>query len=111
MAIKDKTYLTLIIVPHQSGKTVTLRLPTWAAKTLAVLAVFILLGLALVTTGYVNKVVDVSMLQTLKLENRILRDKVSEFGNSLAGLQVQIDEFVSFDSKVRMMAGLSPIDP
>lgn len=111
MAIKDKTYLTLIIVPHQSGRTVTLRLPTWLAKTLTVLAVFILLGLALVTTGYVNKVVDVSMLQTLKLENRILRDKVSEFGVALAGLQAQINDFVNFDSKVRMMAGLSPIDP
>lgn len=111
MAIKDKTYLTLIIVPHQSGRTVTLRLPTWLAKTLAVFAVFILMGLVLVTTGYVNKVVDVSMLQTLKLENRILRDKVSEFGATLAGLQGQIDDFVNFDSKVRMMAGLSPIDP
>jgi hypothetical protein len=111
MAIKDKTYLTLIIVPHQSGRTVTLRLPTWLAKTLAVFAVFILLGLAGVTTGYVGKFVDVSMLQTLKLENRILREKVSEFGTSLAGLQNQINDFVSFDSKVRMMANLPPIDP
>ncbi len=111
MAIKDKTYLTLIIVPHQSGKTVTLRLPTWLAKTLTVLAVFILMGLAMVTTGYVNKVVDVSLLQTLKFENRILRDKVSEFGTTLAGLQGQINDFVSFDSKVRMMSGLPTIDP
>ena len=111
MAIKDKTYLTLIIVPHQSGRTVTLRLPTWAAKTLAVLAVFIVLGLVGVTTGYVGKFVDASMLQTLKLENRILRDKVSEFGTSLAGLQNQINDFVSFDSKVRMIANLPPIDP
>ncbi|MDP2808304.1 MAG: M23 family metallopeptidase [bacterium] len=111
MAIKDKTYLTLIIVPHQSGRTVTLRLPTWAAKTLAVLAVFLIVGLVGVTTGYVSKVVDVSMLQTLKLENRILRGKVSEFGTTLAGLQGQINDFVSFDSKVRMMSGLVPIDP
>jgi hypothetical protein len=111
MAIKDKTYLTLIIVPHQSGKTVTLRLPTWLAKTMAVFAVFILLGLVGVTTGYVGKFVDASMLQTLKLENRILRDKMSEFGTTLAGLQGQLNDFVNFDSKVRMMTGLSPIDP
>jgi murein DD-endopeptidase MepM/ murein hydrolase activator NlpD len=111
MAIKDKTYLTLIIVPHQSGKTITLRLPTWLAKTMAVFAVFLLLGLGLVTTGYINKFVDVSMLQTLKMENRILKDKLADFGDNLTRLQGQINDFVAFDSKVRMMAGLPAIDP
>ncbi|MBI4727050.1 M23 family metallopeptidase [candidate division TA06 bacterium] len=111
MAIKDKTYLTLIIVPHQSDRTVTLRLPTWLAKTLAACVVFMLLGLVGVTTGYVGKFVDASLLQTLKLENRILRDKISEFGTTLDGLQGQINDFVNFDSKVRMMSGLPPIDP
>jgi murein DD-endopeptidase MepM/ murein hydrolase activator NlpD len=111
MAIKDKTYLTLIIVPHQSGKTITLRLPTWLARTLAVFAVFLLLGLGLVTTGYINKFVDVSMLQTLRLENRILKDKLTEFGRNFSLLQTQINEFVEFDSKVRMMSGLPSIDP
>jgi murein DD-endopeptidase MepM/ murein hydrolase activator NlpD len=75
------------------------------------MTVFLLLGLGFVTTGYVNKFVDVSVMKKLQVENRILRGKLDEFSAKSSDLQGQIDRFVNFDSKLRMLAGLPAIDP
>lgn len=111
MGLKEKTQLTIVFIPHHGGKTVSLRVPQWLLACLACFGVFLLFGLGLVTTGYINKFVDVSMLQKLQVENRILRNKLDEFSAKTGDLHKQIAQFVNFDSKVRMMSGLKTIDP
>jgi len=69
------------------------------------------LGLGLVTTGYINKFVDISMLKKMEMENRTLRGKLAEFGRKNEEMQASIDRFVAFDTKLRVMVGLEPIDP
>ncbi|HAD81513.1 TPA: hypothetical protein DCG35_03385 [Candidatus Edwardsbacteria bacterium] len=111
MGLKEKTQLTIVFIPHHGGNTVSVRVPQWLLVCLGCFGIFLLLGLGMVTTGYVNKFVDVSMLQKLQMENRILRTKLNEFAARSADLQEQIALFVDFDSKVRMMSGLRIIDP
>lgn len=111
MGLKEKTQLTIVFIPHHGGKTFSFRVPQWLLACLACFGVFLLLGLGLVTTGYINKFVDVSMLQKLQVENRILRNKIQEFSTKTDDLHQQIASFVNFDTKVRMMSGLKNIDP
>ncbi len=111
MGLKEKTQLTIVFIPHHGGKTVSLRVPQWFLVCLACFGGFLLLGLGLVTTGYVNKFVDISMLQKLQVENRILRTRLDEFAAKAGDLHNQMAAFVNFDSKVRMMSGLQTIDP
>jgi murein DD-endopeptidase MepM/ murein hydrolase activator NlpD len=111
MGLKEKTQFTIVFIPHHGGKTVSLRVPQWLLVCLACFGVFLLLGLGLVTTGYINKFVDVSMLQKLQVENNILRSKIGEFTAKTGEMQKQIDQFINFDSKIRMMSGLQSIDP
>jgi len=111
MGLKEKTQLTIVFIPHHGGKTVSLRVPQWLLACLACFGAFLLFCLGLVTTGYINKFVDVSMLQKLQVENRILRNKLDEFSAKTGDLHKQITQFVNFDSKVRMMSGLKTIDP
>ena len=110
MSLKEKTYLTVVLIPHHGGGMISIRIPYWLARSLLGLGVFILLGLGLVTTGYINKFVDISMLKKMEIENRILRGKLSEFANKTKSLQASIDMFVEFDTKLRVMSGLQPID-
>jgi murein DD-endopeptidase MepM/ murein hydrolase activator NlpD len=111
MSLKEKTYLTVVLIPHHGGQMVSIRIPYWLAATVVGLGVFLLLGLGLATTGYINKIVDISMLKKMEIENRILRSKLSEFDVKARDLQASIDRFVEFDTKLRVMAGLEPIDP
>lgn len=111
MGIKEKTQITIVFIPHHGGRMLSVKIHQWLVVCIACLGAFLLLGLGLVTTGYINKFVDVSMLQKLQIENRILRNKVSEFASKTNDLHKQIYQFVNFDSKVRMMAGLESIDP
>ncbi len=111
MGLKEKTQFTIVFIPHHGGRQLSLRVPRWAIIGLAGFSGFLLLGLGFVTTGYINKFIDASLLKKLQVENRILRDKLGEFSAKSSKLQEQIDNFVSFDSKIRMMAGLPAIDP
>jgi hypothetical protein len=111
MGLKEKTQITIVFIPHHGGKTVSIRVPQWLLVCLGCFGVFLLLGLGLVTSGYINKFVDVSMLHKLQVENRILKDKLGEFAVKAGDLHKQIALFVNFDSKVRMMSGLKIIDP
>lgn len=110
MSLKEKTYLTVVLVPHHGAKMISIRIPYWLAYTALGVAVFFLFGFAMVTTGYINKFVDLSLLKTLQIENRILRGKLVEFDAKARQLQASIDRFVEFDTKLRVMAGLQPID-
>ena len=110
MRLKEKTYLTIVLIPHHGGKMVSIRIPNWLAATVAGFGIFLMLGLGLVTTGYLNKFVDVSMLKKLEIENRILRGKMAEFDQKAKALQDRVEKFVGFDTKIRVMAGLQPID-
>lgn len=111
MSLKEKTYLTVVLIPHHGGGMVSIRVPYWLMASMLGLGVFLLLGLGLVTTGYVSKFVDISMLKKLEIENRILRSKLSDFDGKVQDLQACIDRFVDFDTKLRVMSGLQPIDP
>lgn len=111
MSLKEKTYLTVVLIPHHGGGMVSIRIPHWVAAAVLGLGAFLLLGLGLVTSGYIGKFVDISMLKKLEIENRILRGKLAEFDRKAGDLQASIDRFVEFDTKLRVMAGLQPIDP
>ncbi len=111
MSLKEKTYLTVVLIPHHGGGMISIRIPNWAAGLALCFGVFLLFGLGLVSTGYIKKLVDVSMLKTLEIENHILRNKLDEFHQKTKDLQASIDRFVAFDTKLRVMAGLQPIDP
>ncbi len=110
MNLKEKTYLTVVLIPHHPGGMVSIRLPYWLVASMIGLGVFLLLGLGLVTTGYVGKFVDISMLKKLEIENRILKAKLTDFNEKIEDLQASIDRFVEFDTKLRVMSGLQPID-
>lgn len=110
MSLKEKTYLTVVLVPHHGGGMISIRIPYWLAYAFLGLAVFFLFGFGLVTTGYINKIVDLSLLKTLQIENRILRSKLADFDGKVRDLQASIDRFVAFDTKLRVMSGLQPID-
>jgi len=75
MGLKEKTQLTIVFIPHHGGNTVSVRVPQWLLVCLGCFGIFLLLGLGMVTTGYVNKFVDVSMLQKLQMENRHTKDQ------------------------------------
>ncbi|MRR10147.1 M23 family metallopeptidase, partial [bacterium] len=83
----------------------------WMACSLLGLGAFLLLGLGLVTTGYINKFVDVSYLQKLQIENRILSERLGEYAAKAGSLERRMADLVAFDAKLRMAAGLDPIDP
>lgn len=110
MSLKEKTYLTVVLVPHHGGGMISIRIPYWLAYTFLGLAAFFLFGFGLVTTGYINKIVDLSLLKTLQIENRILKAKLADFDGKVRDLQASIDKFVAFDTKLRVMSGLQPID-
>jgi murein DD-endopeptidase MepM/ murein hydrolase activator NlpD len=111
MGLKEKTQLTIVFIPHHGGKTISLSVPQWVVMCLLGFGAFLLVGLGLVTTGYINKFVDVSMLQKFQVENRILRSRLDDFSAKSLVLEKQITGFVNFDSKIRMMSGLQGIDP
>ena len=111
MILKEKTFFSVVFIPHHGGKPFTFRLARWMAFSLIGFGLFLLLGLGLVTTGYINKFVDVSFLQKLQIENRILSARLAEYDARTASLKQQMSDLVSFDAKLRMTAGLSPIDP
>ena len=111
MSLKEKTFFSIVFIPHHGGKPFTFKLARWMVISLIGFGVFLLLGLGMVTTGYVSKFVDVSYLQKLQIENRILGARLDEYAAKADGLRRQMAELVSFDAKLRMAAGLNPIDP
>ncbi|HTY08594.1 MAG TPA: M23 family metallopeptidase [Candidatus Edwardsbacteria bacterium] len=111
MSLKEKTFFSVVFIPHHGGTPFTFRLARWMVFSLAGLGLFLLLGLGVVTTGYVNKFVDVSFLQKLQIENRILSARLAEYDARTEALKQQMNDLAGFDAKLRMAAGLSPIDP
>ncbi|MDI6739153.1 MAG: M23 family metallopeptidase [Candidatus Edwardsbacteria bacterium] len=111
MSLKEKTFFSIVFIPHHGGKPFTFRLARWMVFSLIGIGGFLLLGLGLVTTGYISKFVDVSYLQKLQIENRILSARLVEYNAKANGLKRQMGELAAFDAKLRMTAGLSPIDP
>ena len=111
MILKEKTFFSVVFIPHHGGRTFTFRLARWMAFSLIGFGAFLLLGLCLVTTGYVGKFVDLSHLHKLQIENRILGARLEEYAAKAEILKKQMADLASFDAKLRMAAGLSPIDP
>jgi murein DD-endopeptidase MepM/ murein hydrolase activator NlpD len=111
MSLKEKTFFSVVFIPHHGGKPFTFRLARWMALSLIGFGLFLLLGLGIVTTGYINKFVDVSFLQKLQIENRILSSRLAEYDARTEALKQQMSDLAGFDAKLRMAAGLAPIDP
>lgn len=111
MILKEKTFFSVVFIPHHGGKPFTFRMARWMACSLLGFGAFLLLGLGLVTTGYINKFVDVSYLQKLQIENRILSERLGEYAAKAGSLERRMADLVAFDAKLRMAAGLDPIDP
>ena len=111
MSLKEKTFFSVVFIPHHGGRPFTFRLARWMVLSLIGFGLFLLLGLGIVTTGYINKFVDVSFLQKLQIENRILSARLAEYDARTEALKQQMGELAGFDAKLRMAAGLSPIDP
>lgn len=111
MSLKEKTFFSVVFIPHHGGKPFTFRLARWMAFSLIGFGTFLLLGLGLVTTGYLSKFVDISCLQKLQIENRILSARLDEYAATTSGLKRQMADLAVFDAKLRMTAGLTPIDP
>ncbi|MCU0607365.1 MAG: M23 family metallopeptidase [Candidatus Edwardsbacteria bacterium] len=111
MILKEKTFFSVVFIPHHGGKPFTFRMARWMAFSLLGFGAFLLLGLGLVTTGYINKFVDVSYLQKLQIENRILSERLGDYAAKAGALERRMADLVAFDAKLRMAAGLDPIDP
>lgn len=111
MILKEKTFFSIVFIPHHGGKPFTFRMARWMGYSLLGFGAFLLLGLGLVTTGYINKFVDVSYLQKLQIENRILSERIDGYADKAGALERRMAELVAFDAKLRMASGLDPIDP
>lgn len=60
--------------------------------------------------NYYTKMVDLSTLHKLRAENLLLSEKLRNYEKRLDELNSRMDELIKFDTQLRVMADLEPID-
>ncbi len=101
---------TVVVVPHGPGGSKTLQLSLRAVKIVAGIAATLVLAAAGLGFTIVYKSVDLSRLERLERRNHALVEEINRAHLSLTVLQDTIEAIAARDQKIRLLAGLDPID-
>ncbi len=102
---------TVVVVPHGSGESRTLQLSLRAVKILAGVVAVVTVAVGFLGFTIVSKSVDLTRLERLERRNQALVEEIDRTQYSLTVLQDTISAIAFRDQKIRLLAGLDPIDP
>lgn len=102
---------TVMVVPHGSGASKAVEVSQTVLKAVlgigtAVALVFLVLGGAALSRG-----ISITRSRALVHENQLLADEIQRLRERLAGLHDTLTVFSQRENELRLLAGLSPIDP
>ncbi len=102
---------TVVVVPHGPGGSKTLQLSLSAVRIAVGIVATIVVAAAVLGFTIVSKSVELTRLERLERHNQALVEEISRAQQSLAVLQDTIEAIANRDQKIRLLAGLDPIDP
>jgi murein DD-endopeptidase MepM/ murein hydrolase activator NlpD len=102
----SKKFLSLIIIPHNKAKSITLSLSKKTAKISLGIAVFLFLALAFFLIDYFTMNVTRQKSKTLLDENAKQEQTIAQYQETINSLQATINQFESYAKKLNVMAGL-----
>lgn len=105
-----KKYFTIVFIPHAGQETHTLRVSQGVAAVILAAIGLGVLGLFSFAGGYFGKMVDQTALATLKAENAVLKARAAATETVVYTLRGELDRLAEFETKVRILADLSPVD-
>jgi len=101
---------TVMIVPHDDGKSRTVSVSSTVVRLLAgvgtIAAAFVLAS----TYGVVTRSVDLARSKQLQAENRALAHEIAQLDERVADLSDTLAVISLRDQQVRLVAGLEPLD-
>lgn len=102
---------TVVVVPHGPGGSKTLRLSSRAVRIVAGFAGTFAAAVTFLGFAAVSKAVDLSRLERLERSNAALLDEIDHARHAINALQDTIAAIAERDQRIRLLAGLDPIDP
>ena len=102
---------TVMVVPHGSGASRAVEVSQTVLKMLVgtgtvVVLLFLVLGIAAISRG-----VNITRSRVLENENRLLAGEIQRLHDRIVGLHGQLDTLGEREKAVRLLAGLTPVDP
>lgn len=102
--------LTFLVISHGVSRSISLRI----SYPLVWLLVFAFIGFlsifGFLFKSYYTKTVDLYTLRKLSTGNLVLQEKLSDYEKKLEQLSSKMEQLIEFDTQVRVLAGLEPID-
>ena len=102
---------SVVIVPHGSSESRSLRVSARAVKVLAVVAVTVLFATTGLGYAIVARAVDLSRLERMERRNLLLAEELEQARTAVVALADTVRELALRDEQVRLLAGLEPINP
>jgi len=102
---------TVMLVPHGAGASRAVELSHTVVKTFVGIGSVVLLVIAVLGVAAIARGVNITRNRALERENRILADEVGRMRTRLVGLRDTIDRIGEREQELRLLAGLTPIDP
>ncbi len=102
---------TIVIVPHDESSMGRFHINKKMISFLIVTLSLLVLYVGFMSFHYINKKLDHQKLTQLKKENQILKKQLTEFDIKVTKLQEQMNGYVAFDNKIRIMVGYEEIAP
>lgn len=104
-------HLTVLLVPHGSGSTRSLKVSVTVLKLAAGVGVVALASILAATYSVVTHAVDLSRSQRIEKTNRALTSEVQILGQRVGQLSDTLAVIARRDDEVRLVAGLDPLSP
>ncbi len=103
---KSNKRYTILVVPQDSGKVKSFKLPKLVAKVLLFLSIISSIVVSGIIYDYVRLRGEIAGVYKLKDENRSQRLKIQSLAGKLTELEKQMARLETFDRKLRIIAGL-----
>jgi len=100
----------LIVLPSRTAEPKRLAIPYPVIWLSLLVSVGFLSVFGFLFESYYGERMNQSALQRLKAENLLLHDRLRKYEVRLDGLGEKIDELATFDTELRVIADLDPID-
>ncbi len=111
MKLKENRVYTLMLIPERTREVRSIKIPTWALRSLIGFAVVVL---GLVVLGIFNYAFVLSQLNdnySLRAENRRLKGQLQVFKVKLGTLEESVDRIQNFRDKLKVITGSESTTP
>ena len=102
---------TVLVVPHGAGRSRSLLVSHAMLKIALGVGAFVVLTAVTLTFTAIAKSVDLSRMDGLERQNRLLATELQQTRNVIALLNDTVTAIQHRDAQVRLLAGLEPTDP